>query len=62
MPGFPVRCSIPLSALALLAGISFVQLLPALPEPWWALLSLPLALAVRSPSSGTPGFLAFTPR
>jgi competence protein ComEC len=45
MPGFPVRCSITLSALALLAGISLVQLLPALPEPWWALLSLPLAMA-----------------
>ncbi len=45
MPGFPVRCSIPLSALALLAGIGLLQLLPALPDPWWGLLSLPLAMA-----------------
>jgi len=45
MPGFPVRCSIPLSALALLAGIGLLQLLPDLPDPWWGLLSLPLAMA-----------------
>ena len=45
MPGFPVRCSIPLVALALLAGISLSQALPALPDPWWAMLVLPVSVA-----------------
>ncbi len=45
MPGFPVRCSIPLAAVALLTGIVLFQSLPALPDPHWALLFAPLPLA-----------------
>ncbi|MEJ2573243.1 MAG: DNA internalization-related competence protein ComEC/Rec2 [Gammaproteobacteria bacterium] len=41
MPGLPVRCSIPLVALAFLTGISLFQPLQALPDPWWGLLFLP---------------------
>lgn len=42
MPGFPVSCTIPLVALALLGGISIFQPLHALPDPWWVLVFLPM--------------------
>jgi competence protein ComEC len=46
MPGFPVRCSIPLVASTLLAGIGLFQTLQALPDPWWVLAFLPVPAAV----------------
>ena len=46
MPAFLVRCSIPLVALAFLAGISLFQPLPDLPDPWWGLLFLPVPVLV----------------
>ena len=46
MPGFPVRCSIPIVTLALLAGISVFQAMPDLPALWWAILFLPITVVV----------------
>ena len=48
MPGFAVRCSILITALALLAGIMLFQPLRAIPDYRWIVLILPIvALAWR---------------